>query len=853
MRPERLAAMPHFAIAFDWETGLVQPGLVSPDPVLASAAEPEPVMRGDGSGAIAKINLSARILDKQSARSVFRAILADERYTICVANGPFDFFVSAVDAAAQGEDLMPAIFNMYDPEGTIVRGYCAGRVFDVQNAENLHAIAQGHLGKQWRDQRAVVGKTGRMALDAAVYEVLGRQDAKANDRFRLNYDLFKDTPLDQLPYEAWKYPQDDSTNTLETALGQAGHMPSTHPHDWADAAGNNTMRCRGCGQVLTAQSGLDCIRLQPRRNLHDLSRQVYAHWALHLGAAWGFHVPQEHVDHLEEKILAKRKLEEGPFKAAGIVREDGTENQSALKKLVAIAYGARHACQVCAGTVDKKGRPQPGKVISPVTGNTFVNCKACDGTALELPPEVPRADAGGIAKGRDTLQESGDELLMAYGEQEGKKILTTYIPLMRGGRACNVCGAKGVKTKYDPAHKEWCTAQSGEAGYRPIPLILRPNPLVETGRCSYGDGVHGLPRKGGVRECFRARPGYILSSTDYVAGELVTHAQNCLEMVGYSKLADALNGGLDAHLALAATILGISYDEAKKRKGEPLLKDNRQGGKAANFGFPGGMAELTFVLRKRSDPDLFTPCENGPDEDKGVRGYKGLRPCILLDGLDRCGYVKVTTYNDEACPPVCLKCLEASKRLREFWFEQWPENNRRDGYFKIIKQLLENVGPSGTSEIVHPFSWRIRGGVGFCDGANGLFQGRLSDAAKNAFCQIQRECYDRTWRVRSSEMMTSAYEGGQSPLWMSRAIELAHDESICEHPESVASDAGLRVGEIMVEALSFACPLMRKAVKADPALMLYLAKAAEPVWARGGDKRADANDYLVPWVDKKAA
>lgn len=900
MNPQRIAQMPRFAISFDWETALIQPGNVSPPPVLASASEPDPeanekayyahlerctqcnydkacmacesghvdlmpehhscnCARGSGEGARLRANrkniaLASKLLDKPSGRAVFRAILDDDRYTICVANGPFDFFVSAVDAAAEtGEDLMPKIFAMYDPEGTIVRGFCNGRVFDVQNAENLHAIAQGHLGKQWRDQNKVVGKTGRMSLDAAVYEVTGREDAKANDRFRLNYANFDGVPLDQLPYEAWKYPQDDSNNTLNAALSQAGHMPSTWPHSWQpDGAGGYS--CAACRIPNTPSAPTDCIRLQPRRNLHDLSRQVYAHWALHLGASWGFHVPQDYVDHLEEKILAKRALEAGPFIEAGIIRADGTENQAVLKRLVAIAYGARNACDVCATTADKKGKPLPGKVISPKTGNTFINCEACDGTALHLPREVPRSEGGGIAKGRDTLQESGDELLMSYAEQEGKKILTTYIPLMRGGRACNVCGEKGVKTKYTDAHKPWCSAQKGEAGYRPIPLILRPNPLVETGRCSYSDGVHGLPRKGGVREGFRARLGYLLSSTDYVAGELVTHAQNCLEMVGYSKLADAINNDLDAHLALAATILGISYEEAKKRKGEPLLKDNRQGGKAANFGFPGGMAEMTFVIRKRSDPDLFTPCANGPDEnDKGVRGYKGLRPCILLGGMDRCGIVKVTSYNDKDCPPVCLKCLENAKQLREFWFAQWPENNPKDGYFSIIKKMVKIVGPSGTAEIVHPGSWRIRGGVQFTDGANGLFQGRLSDAAKNAFCQIQRECYDRTWIVRSSEMMTSAYAGGQSPLWMSRAIELAHDESICEHPESVASDAGLRVGEIMVESLRFACPQMQKGAKAEPALMHYLAKAAEPVWKRGGEKRADANDTLIPWVDAKKA
>ena len=40
MNEARLQSMPHFAIAFDLETHLIQPGLVAPPIVLGSAAEP---------------------------------------------------------------------------------------------------------------------------------------------------------------------------------------------------------------------------------------------------------------------------------------------------------------------------------------------------------------------------------------------------------------------------------------------------------------------------------------------------------------------------------------------------------------------------------------------------------------------------------------------------------------------------------------------------------------------------------------------------------------------------------------------------------------------------------------------
>lgn len=850
MNEIRIASMPQYAIAFDLETHLIQPGLVAPPIVLGSAAEP----RIDGN----KLGLHGSLLDKQQCRDVFRGILDDPRYVVCVANGAYDFLVEAVDFAQHGEDIMPKIFDLYDPGRTIIKGHCDGRVFEIQLSEPLHAIAQGHLGKHSRSRQPIMnkqtGRKGRYSLDTCTFEILGREDAKVNDRFRMSYAQFDNLPLAALPYEAQKYPVDDSMNTLEDALASAGWMPSAWAHEWVDDAG--TQVCRNCKTVMRPEAPDDCMLYRPRRNLHDLARQAYAAWAFHIGGAWGFHIPQENVDALEKKYLDSRAADAQPFIDAGIIREDGTENQAVLKKLVAQAYGSRNECQAC--LKDANGRAT-GRIPSPKTeGKTTIKCAACDGTALELSITTPRAPADGVKKDRDTLQESGDELLIAYGEQPSKKILTTYVPMLRKGRACNICGATGVKTKYTPAHKEWCTAPNGEAGYREVPVNIRVNPLVETGRASVEDGFHGMPRKGGVRECVVARPGYVFSSEDYTAGELVTHAWSCLKLVGYSRLAEALNMGLDAHLALAGTMLGKSYEEMKalKKAGDPVASDNRQAAKGANFGFPGGMAELTFVLRKRSDPDLFTPCPNGPDEHDGVRGYKGMRPCILMDGMDMCGYVKITTYNDKLCPPVCKACVESAKRLREFWFRQWPENNPQDGYFFKIKQFIKHPGPSGTAEIVHHQSKRIRGGVEFCDGANGLFQGLLSDAAKNAFCAIQRECCDRTIRVENSEHMTSRFAGGPSPLYGSRAIMLAHDETIAEHPESVAPEAATRVSELMMEALRFMCPELSKAVKAEPTIMRRLYKGAEPVYRNpAGElcKEDTPGARLAIWEPKKKA
>ncbi len=820
---------PNNFIALDLETDLIQPGLLAPPMVLGSAAEVTP----DG--------IKGFILDKSQVRELFLAILQNPNAVLCGANIAYDLLVMLVDFAKRGIDLAGQIFAMYDPDCEIVKGSCNGRVFEIQLAEPLDAIANGHVGKHRISGETIMnkqtGRPGRYSLDTVTFEVQGREDAKTNDMFRLSFHQFHDVPLDQLPFQARQYPIDDAVNTLGNALGQAGLIPSVNRHAWEpERAAGYKLKCVHCNVYCDPTAPQACMRKARRRNLHELAGQAYFAWAAHLGSAWGLHVPQDAVDKLEAKVDAAHAASVGPFKAAGIIREDDTEDQSVLKRLVAIAYGARDMCVECSGT---RRVPSP---TSKTKGAT-INCKACDGVGLRLPPEVPRSDKGGVGKSRDVLCESGDELLMEYGEQPSKKIKTTYIPLLRRGRACNVCGKTGAATRTGKAHEDWCSAQNGEAGYRPIPLIVRVDPLKETLRAAIEDGLHSMPRAGGVRECFRARPGFVFSSEDYAAGELVTLADACLQVVGWSKMADALNAGLDPHLALAGAACNKSYEEmlAAKKAKEPWLDPLRQVYKKTNFGMGGGMAELEFVLKPcRADPASFTPCPGGPSERNGVRGFNGTRPCIMMDGEDYCGRPgdKVLVWNDRPTgSPVCIRCLRCGKRAREMFFTQWPEVKALHNH---VKKQIKDVGPSGTPEIDYP-GLVTRGGLGFCDGSNGYFQMSLAKAAKAAFCQVQRECVVRGTHVQSSEMMDSRFDGQESPLFGSRAILLFHDEIIAEHPESVASEAAIRVSEIMVESLRFRCPKMYKACKAEPTLIRALYKGAEPVWE---------NDRLVPWEPK---
>jgi hypothetical protein len=361
---------------------------------------------------------------------------------------------------------------------------------------------------------------------------------------------------------------------------------------------------------------------------------------------------------------------------------------------------------------------------------------------------------------------------------------------------------------------------------------------------------------------------FVFSSEDFNAGELVTHAQSCTWLLGWSDLGSALLTKVDPHSALAATVLGVTPEEFAKHKKERKFKDARQASKPFNFGRPAGMGAAKIVgTQRKQGPD--TPCPNGPSmiEDGGklVPGYKGLRFCILMDGAERCGVQKTTVWGkrEQRIAPTCVRCLECADRLNQFWLKQWSENQP---YFDLISSIVEEgqtIHPEALErwpwlkdffqpwqqlapgEIMQHVTGRIRRASGaespFCTLANGFFQAFLADIAKEAHRYCTMECYDRTFRVPEflfENSLKSEFAGGESPLYGSRIPAFAHDELIGEHPRSVGHEAATRISEVMRDVMRWRCPDLAPAAKAEPTLMNEWSKGAEKVVHRG---------RLVPW------
>ena len=866
---DRLRTLAEHGIGFDTETYKIRADLPVPPLVLGSVSWFDANV-GDVKGAL---------LTKDQVCEMFAQLAEDMDKVIIGANLAYDLSVLIKEFAKRGVDLVPYVFKMLMGEHEEhMTGIHDGRVFDIQHAEMLNAIATGNLNK---DPKTLAPIKGRYSQDTCIKLLFDRDDAKKNDMYRLRYGEFDNWPLENLPPEAQQYPVDDTNFALEAGLAQVGVLPKVAVrHVFLEG------KCIQCGST---NMGSNCMVKAMHYNLHDLAAQTATAFCLSMNANIGFQIDQKYVDFIDAHATKNYDENVKPYQEAKLVREDGTEDRSLLKKRMALAYGSKGDCPTCNGT---------GKVPSPKNPKSKIICfqlasdgetklKTCDGTGLVLNPDVPRSEKDGIAYGRSNLTESGDDFLMGYASlQEDQKIRSVYCKFLREARVCISCGHTGIddpgKRSHDP-HDEGCVM----AGWKDIPLTLSPNPILDTKRVSYNGAFQLLPRKPGyidniskeyipsIRECFVARPGYILSSEDFNAGEMFTHAQSCMWLLGYSELGASLLKGVDPHGAIAATTLGVSYDEFVKRKKEPRFKAMRQAAKPVVFGRPTGMSPIKIVISSRTQgPDTPTPAGpswiDDPDNfGEKIRGYKGLRFCILMNNVETCGDIKVTTWGKKPrkIPPTCKACLECGEHIANVWLRQFAEN---DPYYKYNQGIVES-GMEITEQMLNRWPWLkavyrpgmrtspaqvmqhwsgtlrdVSNGQEFTTICNGWFQVLLADIAKLAYRMVCRESYDRTVKVPRQmfpNSRISAYAGGPSPLLGSHPVGFLHDEILAEHPESMAHDGATRISEIMGDAFRWACPDMAEGVGAAPTIVGFR-------WYKGAEEVRDENGRLVMWRPK---
>ncbi len=499
------------------------------------------------------------------------------------------------------------------------------RIRDTIVRQMLIDIVTGQLKYRWDEETGEYKKTGYSLADLAM-RLLQRVLPKEGT-WRLRYGSLDGVPIEEWPADARSYAIDDSITTDDCFWTQA-LMSNDDPQKQAIG-----------GEIPTED------------------RATREAWALWLMSAWGVRTDGELVSKLKIELQAEQDIAIGKLSASGIYKQD--RKKTAWSKDMAKIYAAVEAGFQAIGEEPPRtatGRPQTDHETlervpcAPCAGKGVTDagpCQVCnaDGRDPELPPDEDQLPVG-----------KNPDLQVLAASSKGAKLLNTYVPLLEHG--CN------------------------------HPICARFNVLVESNRTSCsGPNLQNPPRKGGVRQCFIPRPGFVYCSADYDTIELRSLAQACLDILGHSEMAIALRAGEDLHLNLAADFMGISREECKRRydAGDKEVSDMRQMMKPANFGFPGGMQSDSFVDYAAG---------------MGVKVDRGL-----------------------------------AKRIHENWKRVWPEMAE---YFSYIKNL---VGPQNEGTVISPRSGFVRGGLRFTQAANHFFQSLTATGAKDALWNVTRECY----------------------------------------------------------------------------------------------------------------
>lgn len=417
-------------VAYDTETHLIQPGLLAPNLVCGSVATEEPN--------------SERALSKDDARRVFRSILEDTNAVIGGANLSYDFGVHAADDPS----LVDLLFQVLED----------GRAVDTHILEPLHDNAHGLMFIDPRTQQEF--KRYSLAMLEERYFGTDRSVEKQNG-WRLKYATLDGVPLDQWPQEAIDYPRRDARGTFD---------------------------------VLRVQLGPD------RQNLQCVVPEMRAAFFLHLACLWGMRTDPGMVEAVVGDIIRKHEESRKRFFAEGIVRVRPC-NKKKDKATGISKY--EDGDDISVQWLDEARAGLVCRVeIAPWVEARIKDIESCrkalavgrpirfaqdSGRLKELvnaayrgdPPMTSGGESSepGISTSRDTLVESGDELLEEYGEAgPNEKLFSTYVKVLTQGTR--------------------------------VPINPSANSIVVTQRTSYREpNLQQLPRRGGIRECFTPR-GY---------------------------------------------------------------------------------------------------------------------------------------------------------------------------------------------------------------------------------------------------------------------------------------------------------------------------------------------------------
>jgi len=589
----------------------------------------------------------------------------------------------------------------------VFKAFMEGRIRDCIARAKEHAVEYG-----WLDYDPSLGTRPRFDMEQLALKYLGESPVgkHGEDSYRLRY-----RELDGIPHPQWP----------DAARLYALLDPQWTQRIW---------------RAICAQSTAPTDELM----------QTESAWQLYLATVNGIHHDPDKIAILESKILpvikagierlinTKVKVESEDKLTGQFITKEVSVYTPGKKKLNKKVFGALldqafggHAVRTLSGEVSLSEKQL--KAAFNLTGNPLFNPKITGEERLRLAEQWDEENAGEDDSEDEQPDEDEQEaearssklvledrpsktmaavyrLVADHYTQRGLSIpMTSPKPRHDPVTGQDLTAKPRIKTSRDVIEQVPClkpladigAAQKVDSMYitgKPNKTAIfkrksshaRWNHMVGTGRVSVSNpNLNNIPRMKGVRECFRARPGYILISADYAQAELCSLAQVCIDKFGHSRMAELIRDDYDLHLYLVSKLREQDYQWLVENKKLPDVKNDRQGAKAANFGFPGGLGLDKFI---KYAADTF-------------------------------GILDMTR--------------EEAEEWKNIWKGEYPE---MPVYFRWISAKVKS-GPGELFTAVQHRSGRRRGRVGYTDGCNTYFQGLTADGAKYAMNLIGREAW----------------------------------------------------------------------------------------------------------------
>jgi hypothetical protein len=449
----------------DTETFKIEPGIGAPPLVCVSTADTAAGSERVYVGAEARARAAALIRDAAEGAITLGGHAID-----------FDLVVLAADD--------PRLLD------TIFRAVERGAVVCSLVLEKLHRIATGTDDDFSQGNTLVDLEKRHLGID--------RTEEKENG-WRLRYGELADVPLEQWPDDAVQYPRRDARGAVDVLRKQlTAETRFARPHDYGVGGGalpaGPDDTCNVCGDK-PSHLRPECLEhVEKRLNIHCAAQEMRAALFLRLGSVWGMRTDPEMVEHVTGEITQKHEESRRRFFAAGIVRvrtcvkkegvyetadEISAETLDELEAMIppAAAWAAERLADI--EKCRRARKKDPTRPLRFAESRSVL--RGYVSTAYQGDPPLTE---GGATRGpevsisRDTLEESGDQLLEEYGEAgANEKLFVAFCSVLRAGAR--------------------------------VPICFGFNSTLSTQRVSlFEPNLSQLPRKGPIRECFVPR-GYV--------------------------------------------------------------------------------------------------------------------------------------------------------------------------------------------------------------------------------------------------------------------------------------------------------------------------------------------------------